>query len=49
MRYNATINAYNVTVRRFPTNMLAGMFGFEKSDNYFKSDEPAKQAPKVQF
>ena len=49
MRYNATVRAYNVVVRRFPTNVLAGMFGFEKSDSYFESEEPAKQAPKVQF
>lgn len=49
MRYNASVKAYNVTVRRFPTNILAGMFGFEKSEDYFKSDEPAKQAPAVKF
>jgi len=49
MRYNATINAYNVTVRRFPTNILAGMFDFKKSEDYFKSDEPAKAAPAVKF
>ncbi len=49
MRYNATVNAYNVTVRRFPTNILAGMFGFEKSENYFKNEEAARQAPKVNF
>ncbi len=49
MRYNDTVNAYNVTVRGFPTNILAGMFGFKKSDDYFKSDVVAKQAPKVQF
>jgi len=49
MRYNATVNAYNVVVRRFPTNILAGMFDFKKSGDYFKSEGEAKQAPKVNF
>ena len=49
MRYNETVNSYNVVVRGFPTNILAGMFGFKKSDDYFKSEQAAKQAPKVQF
>ena len=49
MRYNETVNAYNVTVRGFPTNIMAGMFGFKKSDNYFEGEKPAQQAPKVQF
>ena len=49
MRYNETVNAYNVTVRGFPTNMLAGMFGFKKTENYFEGDKSAQQAPKVQF
>jgi len=49
MRYNETVNAYNVTVRRFPTNIIAGMFSFKASENYFKSEKEAQQAPKVQF
>lgn len=49
MRYNDTVNAYNVVVRGFPTNIVAGMFGFSKSNDYFKSEQAAKQAPKVQF
>ena len=49
MRYNGTVNSYNVTVRVFPTNILAGIFGFKKSENYFEGDKPAQQAPKVQF
>lgn len=49
MRYNAVVNSYNVTVRSFPDNIIAGMFGFHKSDAYFKSQEEAAQAPKVQF
>lgn len=49
MRYNETVNAYNLAVRGFPTNILAKMFDFKKSDDYFKSEEAAKPAPKVQF
>jgi LemA protein len=49
MRYNETVNAYNVTVRGFPTNMVAGMFGFKKSENYFEGNKAAEQAPNVQF
>ena len=49
MRYNETVNTYNVTVRGFPTNMVAGMFGFKKAENYFAGDKSAQQAPQVQF
>ncbi|MCP4669556.1 MAG: LemA family protein, partial [Deltaproteobacteria bacterium] len=30
-RFNETVKAYNIKIRRFPTNILAGMFGFEKA------------------
>jgi len=46
--FNEAINTYNVKVRSFPVNMLAGMFGF-KSKEGFKADEGADKAPKVQF
>ena len=49
MRYNETVNAYNVTVRGFPTNLVAGLFGFKKAENYFAGDKAAQQAPQVQF
>jgi len=48
-RYNQTVKAYNTFVRKFPNNMLAGMFGYSKEDEYFKADEGAKEAPKVEF
>ncbi len=48
-RYNQVIRDYNVTVRRFPTNVIAGIAGFEKSDAYFEAEETAKAAPKVSF
>jgi LemA protein len=39
---------FNNTVLGFPNNMLANMYGFEKKD-YFKAEETAKTAPKVEF
>jgi len=47
-RYNDTVRGYNQKVRSFPTNILAGIFGFEKRD-YFEAPEAAKEAPKVDF
>lgn len=47
-RFNTAAQGFNTTIRRFPTNMLASMFGFEKKE-YFKADEGAKTAPKVTF
>lgn len=47
-RYNELVRDYNTQIKTFPTNMLAGMFGFtEKS--YFQSVTGANQAPKVEF
>ena len=46
--FNEAVNTYNVKVRSFPVNMLAGMFGFKAKDG-FKADEGAEKAPKVQF
>lgn len=47
-RFNEAAQAFNVKVRTFPTNVLAGLFGF-KAKEYFKADAAASQAPKVQF
>jgi len=47
-KFNETAKSYNITIRRFPNNMFAGMFGFSKKD-YFKSEAGAEKAPKVEF
>ncbi|MEE9610223.1 MAG: LemA family protein [Desulfatiglandales bacterium] len=47
-RYNETVRAYNVKIRRFPTNLLAGMFGFEKAA-FFEVPKERQEAPKVKF
>lgn len=46
--YNEAVQMYNTSVRRFPNNILAGLFGFDRM-NKFEADESAKQAPKVEF
>lgn len=48
-RYNEAVRAYNVLVRRFPSNIVAGLAGFARSDAYFQAGKEAKKAPKVQF
>jgi len=48
-RYNQVVRAYNVLTRRFPSNIIAGMFGLEKKDVYFEAAEGAKEVPKVEF
>lgn len=46
--FNETAQTYNVAVRRFPANLVAGIFGFDKKA-YFEADEVAAQAPVVAF
>lgn len=47
-RYNDAVRAYNTQVLRFPTNMVAGMFGFSDRE-YFEADEAAAEVPQVAF
>ena len=44
--WQEAVQTYNVAVRKFPGNIIAGMFGFEKSP-YFEASEGAEQAPNV--
>ena len=46
--FNEAVQAFNSKLRRFPTNMLAGMFGFSKKP-YFQAQQGAQDAPKVEF
>ena len=46
--FNEVARAFNTYLRRFPNNIIAGAFGFEKKP-YFEADEDAKKAPKVEF
>ena len=45
-RFNEVVQAYNTKVRTFPTNLIAGMFGFDKKE-FFEADEGAEDAPAV--
>ena len=46
--FNDAAKSYNTSIRTFPRNLLAGMFGFEKRP-YFEAQEGAEKAPEVQF
>ena len=48
MRYNETVQAYNVHLRQFPSNLVASAFNFEAKP-LFEAPATAKVAPKVQF
>ena len=45
-QFNETARIYNTAVRRFPANIIASMFGFEKKP-YFEASEAAQEAPNV--
>ena len=47
-KFNEVAKAYNVQIRRFPNNIVAGMFGFEKRA-YFQAAPGADKAPEVKF
>ncbi|MCQ2454601.1 MAG: LemA family protein [Clostridia bacterium] len=46
--YNESAKKYNTMIRKFPKNILSGIFGFEKYD-YFENDASAESVPKVSF
>lgn len=48
VNFNDATKKYNTAIRRFPKNILAGMFGFEKR-SYFEAQDGAETAPQVQF
>ncbi|MBI5452293.1 LemA family protein [Candidatus Gottesmanbacteria bacterium] len=45
-RFNELVQGYNATIKRAPTNLIAGMLGF-KERAYFKAVEGSEKAPKV--
>jgi len=47
-RYNELVRDYNTTIKKFPGNLIAGMFGFSER-SFFEAAEGAEQAPKVGF
>ncbi len=49
MRYNDAVRDYNITVRTFPGNFIARMYGYRPATEYFKAEEKAKAVPEVKF
>jgi len=48
-RYNEAVQDYNTYISLFPNSLIAGFAGFTRNDAYFKTEEGARQAPKVNF
>lgn len=48
MKFNEAAKAFNTGIRRFPDNIIASMFGFEKKA-YFEAQAGAETTPKVEF
>ena len=48
MDFNNAVKEYNTFIRKFPSSILASLFGFEKRA-YFTAAEGAEEAPKVEF
>ena len=46
--FNDAAKAYNILIRKFPNNLVAGLFGFG-SKAYFEADEGAEKTPMVEF
>jgi LemA protein len=46
--FNTAVQDYNTTIRRFPNNLAAGMFGFQQK-GYFQSTPGADRPPTVTF
>ena len=46
--FNSEAKNYNTTIKKFPTNLIAGLFNFEAKP-YFEADAGSKNAPKVEF
>lgn len=48
MRFNESVQTWNTTIRRFPMNILAGMFGKEPK-RFFEASPSAQEVPQVRF
>jgi LemA protein len=48
-RYNETVQDYNTYIALFPNSLVASFAGFTRNDAYFKTEEGAREAPKVNF
>ena len=46
--YNDAVKTFNTSIKRFPNNILAGIFGFDEAV-YFEADESSQEVPSVNF
>ncbi len=46
--YNNAVKNFNTTIIKFPSNIVANMFGFEKA-TYFEAEETSLEVPNVNF
>lgn len=46
--YNDQVQAYDTKIQTFPTNLLAGMFNFQRRE-FFEAEQGSTEVPKVQF
>ncbi|MGF7231126.1 LemA family protein, partial [Arachidicoccus sp.] len=46
--YNAAVNSYNLQVKTFPRNIMAGIFGFH-AKAYYKADAGSEKNPDINF
>ena len=47
--YNGSVRNLNIMVESFPSNLVAGQFGFRKAEYFEIDDAASRQVPKVEF
>jgi LemA protein len=47
--YNGNVRDYNTALQTFPTNLLAGMFGFQAEQYFELADQAEREVPQVKF
>ncbi|HMT77600.1 MAG: LemA family protein [Saprospiraceae bacterium] len=47
-KFNEVVQDFNTYIRKFPNNLMSGMFGFEKK-GYFEAEKGSEKAPSVNF
>jgi len=48
MKFNDSAKSFNTYIRKFPQNIISGMFSFEKKA-YFEAEKGSEKAPEVKF
>jgi LemA protein len=48
-KYNEAVQRYNTNIALFPNNIAASLFGFQRNDEYFRTEPGQRAAPRVAF